>query len=135
MALVYTFGHVTNDIVPQKSQRDTTYVCFYMREQIGNGQAQTFQVWAWGELANYITRIGIRKGSMIWISGTLELVDCTVNQGQSKTKRMKVYLSACGHVLGRNSKQPKEARTIEAYENPYPAHIEELDGDRMPLPE
>ena len=135
MALVYTFGHVTNDIVPQKSQRDTTYVCFYIKEQLGNGQAQTFQVWAWGELANYITRIGIRKGSMIWISGTLELVDCTIHRGQSKTKRMKIYLSACGHVLGRNSKQPKEAGNNEASENPNSFCAEELDGDRMPLPE
>lgn len=134
MALVYTFGHVVNDIVPQKSQRDTTYLCFYLKEQIGNGQAQTFQVWAWGELVNYITRIGIRKGSMIWISGTLELVDCTVNQGQNKTKRMKIYLSGCGYVLG-SSKQQKDAENNEASENTTLFIAEEWDGDRMPLPE
>lgn len=135
MALVYTFGHVTNDVVPQKSQKDTPYVCFYMKEHLGNGQTQTFQVWAWGELVSYITHIGIRKGSMIWISGTLELVDCTTNQGKNRTKRMKVYLSACGHVLGKSVKQPNEAGNNKASENPFPAPVEELDGDRMPLPE
>ena len=32
MALVYTFGYVTNDIVLKQSRNDTTYVCFYLKE-------------------------------------------------------------------------------------------------------
>ena len=135
MAQLYTFGHVANDIVPQKSQKDTTYVCFYLNEQLGNGQSQTFQVWAWGDLVHYLTRIGIRKGSLIWISGTLELVDCTENQGQRKTKRMKVYLSACGHVLGRSRNKPGDTENNKAYESAPSFLPEVLDGDRVPLPE
>lgn len=134
MALVYTFGHVTNDIVPKQSQKGTSYICFYMQERLGNSQSQTFQVWAWGELVNHLTRIGIRKGSLIWISGTLELTDCTEGQGQNKTKCMKVYLSACGYVYGRQSKQLETASNETGMLSPIPP-VTELDGDRMPLPE
>lgn len=133
MALVYTFGYVTNDIVLKQSRNDTTYVCFYLKEQLGNGRAQTFQVWAWGDLVKHITRIGIRKGSMIWISGTLEWTDCTTDQGARKTKRMKVYLSACGYVYGKQSNKPDDT-VNEMASSPIP-FPDELDGDRMPLPE
>ena len=133
MALIYTFGHVTNDIVLKQSQNDTPYVCFYLKEHLGNGQAQTFQVWAWGDLAKHITRIGVRKGSLIWISGTLQLTDCTIDQGARKTKRMKVYLSTCGYVYGRQSKQPED--TCNEMASLTPPFAAELDGDRMPLPE
>lgn len=134
MAQVYTFGYVMNDVVPKTSQKNTTYVCFTLKEQLRKGRSQTFQVWAWGDLVTQLTKSGICKGSMIWISGTLELVDFTVNHGQNRTKDMKVYLSSFGHVLGRNSKRTAEANKYKAINDAHPS-VEELDGDRMPLPE
>lgn len=50
MAQVYTFGYVMNDVVPKTSQKNTTYVCFTLKEQLRKGRSQTFQVWAWGDL-------------------------------------------------------------------------------------
>lgn len=136
MAQIYVFGHVTEDIVPKQSQTDSTYVCFTLRERIGKDHVQYYQVWAWSENAQRLIRQKIHKNSVIWLTGTLELVDSTVNRGNQKTKLLKVYLSNWGfvpYVTGKTSTSSISNET--ELSSPIPASAEILDGDRETLPE
>ena len=130
MAQVFVFGYVEDEIVPKQSQKETTYVSFRLREYIGKGRIQTYQVWAWEETVKLIQKLGIKKGSQVWVTGSLELVDCTVNKGTLKTKMLKVYCSSIGFVP--RSKQNTDTEKVP--EIPTAFHVEELDGDREPLP-
>ena len=133
MAQVFVFGYVEDDITPKQSQKGTTYVSFRLKEYIGKGRIQTYQVWAWEDNVRLMEKLGIKKGSHVWVTGSLELVDCTVNKGEVKTKMLKIYCSSCGFVPG-NKQRSDKADVLETEEIPAAFHFEELDGDRMPLP-
>ncbi len=87
-------------------------MCFRLTEQAGKGRTQAYQVWAWNEDVSRLLRLGVKKGTLLWLTGTQELVDCTAKQGTVKTMLLKVYLTNFGFVPGRR-----------------------LDGSREPLPE
>lgn len=72
---------------------------------------------------------------MIWLTGTQELVDSTTDQGKTKTKLLKVYLTNFGYIPGHYSSEhhtanPNGPETTAAAPPP-----EVLDGSREPLPE
>ena len=101
MAQVFVFGCVTADLQLKQSQKQTPYVSFDLAEHIGYGDGQRtiyYQVWAWREDALRLIRLKVKKGSMIWITGSLELVDCTSQNGNVKTKRLKISLDNCGYM-------------------------------------
>ena len=80
----------------------------------------------------------MKKGSMIWITGSLELVDCTSQNGNVKTKRLKISLDNCGYMPSWQQKQQDGELTgghgTEAgFHDPSPPKV--LDGEREPLPE
>ena len=135
MAQITVFGSITEDLILKRSQRNITYVSFHLREFLGKGRFQTFQVWVWGSDADRIMRLGMNKGSLIWVSGSMELVDSTQQHGKERAKVLKIYCKDFGY-LPRNKgadqfAQQKQGIT-EAGSVPAPL---ELDGDRMPLPE
>ena len=141
MAQVFVFGYVTADLQLKQSQKQTPYVCFDLAEHIGFGNGQRtiyYQVWTWGEDALRLIRLKIKKGSMIWISGSQELVDCTSQNGDVKTKRLKVYLDNCGFLPDWQSKDQKlslpDCQETAAPANSLPPR-EILDGERETLPE
>ena len=136
MAQIFAFGRVENDLVPKKSQKDSTYVCFGFTEQIGKGQFQYYQVWAWDDEVSRLVQLGVKKDSQLWITGTQQLVDCTAGHGKEKTKILKVYLSNFGFLPGRSPKEspadfPDDPRTADT----APPPVEVLDGERESLPE
>ena len=135
MAQITVFGTVTEDLVLKHSQRNIAYISFHLREHLGNGRFQTFQVWVWSSDADRIIRLGIHKGSLIWVSGSMELVDSTQQHGKERTKVLKIYCKDFGH-LPRNKDEDQFAQhensITEAGSIPAP---KELDGDRMQLPE
>ncbi len=136
MAQIFAFGRVENDLVPQKSQRDSTYVCFGFTEQTGKGQFQYYQVWAWDDEVSRLIQLGVKKGSRLWITGTQQLVDCTAGHGKEKAKVLKIYLSNFGFLPGRFPKEspadfPNDPETAES----APPPVEVLDGERESLPE
>lgn len=135
MAQITVFGYVTDDLVPKQSQRNVAYVCFHVKEHIGKGRCQTYQVWAWGNDVTRMTQLGIKNGSLIWLSGSLELVDCTENQGRERTKILKVYCKDFGFLPGRKiaRQDMQQNRGIPPVSPPPIPEI--LDGDRMPLPD
>lgn len=137
MAQIFAFGFVEDDLEVKKSQSGSSYVCFSLKEQAGKNRVQSYQVWAWNENVSRLTGLGVKKGSLIWITGALQLVDCTTGQGKGKTKLLKVYLSNWGYVPFRRSAQNAAAESKESGYFPedhiLPAEV--LDGERDALPE
>lgn len=136
MAQIFAFGRVENDLVPKKSQKDSTYVCFGFTEQTGKGQFQYYQVWAWDDEVSRLIQLGIKKESRLWITGTQRLVDCTAGRGKEKDKVLKIYLSDFGFLPGHFPKEspadfPNDPETAES----APPPVEVLDGERDSLPE
>lgn len=136
MAQIFAFGRVENDLVLKKSQKDSTYVCFGFTEQTGKGQFQYYQVWAWDDEVSRLIRLGVKKDSRLWITGTQQLVDCTANNGKERTKILKIYLSNFGFLPGRFSKEnstdfPDDPGTPETALPP----VKVLDGEHESLPE
>ena len=134
MAQITVFGYVTEDLVPTQSQRNVAYVCFQLREHIGKGRCQTYQVWAWGNLVARLERLGVRKGSLIWVTGSLELVDSTAKHGREKTQTLKIYCSDFGYIPRRRAERQEADKDTAAPVEPETTP-EVLDGDRMQLPE
>lgn len=141
MAQVFVFGCVTADLQLKQSQQQTPYVSFDLAEHIGYGSGQRtiyYQVWAWRENALRLIRLKIKKGSMIWLTGSLELVDCTSQSGDVKTKRLKVSLDNCGYMPNWKPKHQDEGlpggQETAAGFNDFPP-LEVLDGEREALPE
>ena len=135
MAQVLVFGHVTGDLEVKKSHKDSTYVCFYLREQLGKGRTQSNQVWAWnGDVSRLIDQ-GVKKGSLIWLTGTQQLVDSTTDQGKIKTKLLKVYLTNWGFIPRWQKGHTEATNELGIIaDRTYPP-MEVVDGDRVSLPE
>ncbi len=134
MAQIQVIGYVDADLQLKQSQKETAYVCFHLREYQGKGRWQTYQVWAWGNLAVRMERLGVKKGSLIWITGSLELVDCTVKHGWDKTKLLKVYCSDFGYIPRRKAERQDAAEDTAAQQISEPSPVV-LDGDWVQLPE
>lgn len=141
MAQIFVFGRVTVDPELKESQKGTPYVCFDLAEHIGYGDGQRtlfYQVWAWGDDALRLIRMGVKKGSMIWLTGTQDLVDCTESGGKVKTKRLKVSMDNCGFLPGWKTKQDGVDMTGAPAISPDMTVLpsaEVLDGEREALPE
>jgi len=142
MAQVFVIGRVTADFEMQLSTNHIPYVRFDVAENTGYGEhakTQFFQVWAWSDDAKRLVKSKVKKGSLLWISGTLELEEYQKQDGATN-KRLKVLLDNWGFVAGgsksaSDSTQPHHA---DAASPPDPDDIpfpEEIDGDRESLPE
>lgn len=137
MAQIYVFGHVEEDLLVKQSQKNSPYVCFSFREQIGKGRTQSYQVWAWNEQVSRLTAMGVKKGSLLWLTGTMHLVDCTEEHGKVKTKVMKVFLTNWGYLPAKRSilnQMEKENDTGQMPDSQIPP-AEVMDRDRTALPE
>ncbi len=137
MAQVFVFGQVGDDLELKTSQKGNVYVCFRLLERLSKGRYQQYQVWAWGEDAQRLERLRVKKGSMIWLTGSLQLVDCTVNHGQTKTKLLKVALTDWGYLPTQRSTPLAEHPAVSApadKEQPPDFPGGTLDGDRDTLP-
>ena len=76
MAQVNVIGRITADLELKTSEKSNPYVRFDIAENIGSRQTlhtQYFQVCAWGEDANRLMKAPANKGSLIWVTGSLEL--------------------------------------------------------------
>lgn len=141
MAQIFVFGRVTADLTLKTGQSGSTYLSFNLAENIGYGdrqRTQYYQVWAWDTDAPRLVRAGVKRGSLLWIAGSLELVDCTEMNGEAKTKLLKVSLNDWGFVPVGKAKQNNDVHS-GSMEPPTDftgySDSEELDGDREFLPE
>ena len=107
---------------------------FDLAETIGgkdHSRTQYLQICAMGDDAQRIVRAGVRKGSLIWVSGSLELELFTKKDGITTDKRLKVLLDNWGFVpIGAN----RAAQTAQTG-SPDAAVPSVVDGERDHLPE
>lgn len=82
---IVTTGRVTADFELQTSQNNNTYVQFFIAVNKGYGEhqhANFFQCTLFGNAAQRILNAKVRKGSLISVTGDLDLVEYTrVNDG------------------------------------------------------
>ena len=131
MAQVNVIGRITADLELKTSEKSNPYVRFDIAENIGSRQTlhtQYFQVCAWGEDANRLMKAHAKKGSLIWVSGSLELEPYTKRDGISIDKRMKILLDNWGFVpVGRVGASKQEP-------TPPKQEYDGIDGERDALP-
>ncbi|WP_313529261.1 single-stranded DNA-binding protein [Anaerotignum sp.] len=142
MSQSYTIGRVTADFELQRSVNDVPYVRFSLAEKLGHGEyarTQYLQVWAWREDAIRLINRKVKKGSLLWVSGSLELETYQKRDAQTKDKRLKVTLDNWGFVPGgKASASPTDSEAPNLSSSPDDAKQampdSEIDGDREPLP-
>lgn len=133
MAKLMCIGRVTADPELRESARKEPYVRFSLAENLGYGETartQYFQVWAWGHHAKNLVRRKVRKGSLIWVSGSLELEEYAKNDGKTQDKRLKLKLDDWDYVP---AFQSKTESSIPQSEDPGPMGT--VDGEREALPD
>lgn len=135
MAQIHVFGRVMHDLVPKESQSKQPYVCFDLMERSGNNPPDFYQVWARGDQVARLVRLKIKKGSMIWLTGSQKLVDVRQKDGTT-VKKLKIWQTDFGFLPGQT---PRAKTECEQHDSDTaataPAPSEVMDGDRESLPE
>ena len=135
MAQIHVIGRITADLELKYSQSKNPYVRFNLAENIGckeRARVQYYQVWAWNEDAVRLIDSKVRKGSLVRISGTLELEVYTKQDGTTTDKRMKASLQSWDFI-STGSRGRREAAPQQ--EPACVPPLRGIDGDRESLPE
>lgn len=135
MAQIHVFGRVMWDLIPKESQSKQQYVCFDLMERSSSNHPEFYQVWAHGDQVKRLMQLNVKKGSMIWLTGSQRLADIRLKDG-STVKKLKVWLTDFGFLPGQHPKAKPENEqhgSASAVTAPNPSEI--TDGDREPLPE
>ena len=137
MAQIHVIGRITADLELKYGQSKNPYVRFNLAENIGSkehARVQYYQVWAWKEDALRLINSKAMKGSLLCISGTLELETYTKQDGISTDKRMKVLLNNWDFIPASNRRSIDAAAQLDFAPDP-PTALGGIDGDRDTLPE
>lgn len=137
MAQVNVIGRITADLELKTSEKSNPYVRFDIAENIGSRQTlhtQYFQVCAWGEDANRLMKAHAKKGSLIWVTGSLELEPYTKRDGISIDKRMKILLDNWGFVPVGRVGASKQEPTPPDPKIPPKQEYDGIDGERHQCP-
>ena len=136
MAQVNVIGRITADLEPKTSEKNNLYVRFDIAENIGGKEhrrTQYLQICAMGDDAERLVRARVKKGSLIWVSGSLELEVYTRRDGVTTDKRLKVLLDNWGFVPAGTDKAGTKAldsKFSESLDKISPV----IDGEREALP-
>lgn len=142
MSLSFTIGRVTADFELQTSTNGVPYVRFNLAETLGygeNARSQYLQVWAWRDDATRLMKRKVKKGSLIWVSGSLEMESYQKRDGTTTDKRLKVTLDNWDFVPGGKAAAGR-TDTEDPHAESSPATSQalssgEIDGDREHLPD
>lgn len=137
MAQVYVIGRITADLELRTSEKNHPYVRFDIAENIGSRQnlhTQYFQICAWGEDAGRLMKAHAKKGSLIWVSGALELEQYVKRDGVTADRRMKILLDNWGFVPVGRAMASQESRSHTASDIPSQQECGGIDGERDTLP-
>lgn len=140
MGQLNTIGWVSSDLIRMVSKNQNPYIRFSLGERIGygaNARTQYYQVWASGDVMRQLTKATVRKGSLIWVSGSLELEEYTKKDGVTRDKRFNLTLKDWNYVpsTGNNGNNPSHKQDAVPASEPNPPLIDTIDGERNPLPE
>ena len=132
MSQLYCTGRVVSDLELKTSQKNVPYLCFPVAERVGYGSSvhtQYLSVWAWGAMARQLISEGVGKGSVLWVSGSLELEEYTKKDGVTHDKRLKLKLNDWGFAPAGQRQERGAGRAQKL--PPLPS----IDGERDDLPE
>jgi len=130
MSQLYCTGRVMSELELKTSAKSVPYVCFPIAERVGYGRTahtQYISVWAWNAMARQLAD-GVGKGSVLWVSGSLELEEYAKKDGVTRDKRLKLKLKDWGFVPS----QQHQGRPGQDQSIPPPDIV---DGEREDLPE
>ena len=136
MAQVYVIGRVTADPELKTSVNKHPYMRFDIAENIGSRdrmRTQYYQVCAMDGHAQRIAKAYVKKGCLLWISGSLELEVYTKRDGVTTDKRMKIMLDNWGFVPIRT--RANQALSEQSHDKATTEAVVVIDGDRDSLPE
>ena len=133
MAQINVIGYVTQDIILKQSRGGNAYAHFILKEYISKNRYQTYQVWIWENTLPKLKRFQIKKGSLIWITGSLELVNYNAMNRQEKIQILRINCNDLG-VIRVNLAENVATESMTAESTPEGLPVE-LDGDRNQLPE
>ena len=94
-------GRVTADLELQTSQNNTEYVQFNVAVNKGYGEqehANFYQCVLFGKAAERISKAGVKKGSLLFITGDLDLVEFTRKSDGSKGMIPKITVYEWNYV-------------------------------------
>lgn len=132
MAQAYSIGRVTSDLELKVSVKKVPYLRFTIAERVGyrdSAHMQYIQVWAWDDMAQKLVDTGVKKGSLLRVSGSLELEEYTRQDGVTRDKRLKLRLKDWDFAP---AAKRQEGTSRPGKEVPAP---EIINGDLEPLPE
>lgn len=138
MSQLFTTGRVITDLELKSSTQQNLYLHFTLMERIGYGDSahsQFIHVWAWGYLAEKLKRFKVRKGSSIWVSGSLELEEFARKDGSGTDKQLKLKLNDWGFVPKDSDNIPKKEKGIPASNHTSRKAADVINGERETLPE
>lgn len=136
MSQLFAMGRVTTDLELKTSTNGNKYTQFSLMERINfgeNARNQFIQVWAWGNLAQQLIQLGVKTGSLVWVSGSLELEDYVKKDGKTRDKRLKLKLKDWGFVP--RDKITKKQKGTSTSRDAASDKVGVIDGDRETLPE
>ena len=94
-------GRVTADLELQTSQNNTEYVQFNVAVNKGYGEqehANFYQCVLFGKAAERLSKAGVKKGSLLFITGDLDLVEYTRRSDGSKGMLPKITVYEWNYV-------------------------------------
>ena len=86
MAQLYTIGWAASKPRHGTSMNQNPYTMFSLGERIRYGhraRTQYYQVWARGDVTRSLRKAGVKKGSLLWVFGSLELDSRRTNPNHS----------------------------------------------------
>ena len=138
MAQLYTIGWVSTEPRHGTSVNQNSYTQFSLGERIGYGErarTQYYQIWAWDDVMRRLQKAGVRKGSLLWVSGSLELEEYTKKDGVTRDKGLRLELKDWGFVPSQGRKEQPPGQTADTAQGHGPIPDSTIDGERDNLPE
>ncbi|MFQ7749151.1 MAG: single-stranded DNA-binding protein [Eubacteriales bacterium] len=133
MAQIHVFGRVMHDLVPKKARQNNRMSALTLWSETAV-TSRTLSGMGRGDAVARLMKLKVRKGSMIWLTGSQKLVDVRQKDG-STVKKLKVWLTDFGYLPGQTSRaKPECDQNGSDQAETVPAPAEVMDGDREPLP-
>lgn len=137
MAQVNVIGRITNELELKHGQNGNSYVRFSFAENIGSkdrARTQYYQVWAWDGDAERLVNAGVKKGSLIFIAGKIELETYTKQDGYTVDKRLKILLNDWEFIPFGNGRTNNSLHHKKSSAD-VPSSMATINGDKDTLPE
>lgn len=137
MAQLQALGWVVADPELKTSAKGVPYARFTVVEYVGrrdSARKQYIQVWAFGNLAEKLKQMSVKKGSYLWVYGSVELVDYVKKDGITHDKQLKLLLKDWCFAQPQDGQAQMRPFSAPDSEQTALSHAGVIYGDRETLP-